>query len=584
MFTVKYFMWRYQHAFRGIVEISARNLLEFLGLEPTVNALLIGLLDDDDPHAVPIAVYPDDCEFQPDALGDLHADARHILDNHPDRDVFYSDPDHHERMIESRRRQSVAQAVQSQLEKLDWQERFDFFVSYPERVGHHLVFVVLKIDKRILARLPALHRRPEIRYSPRTRSLQHAAIYEFLIECSEGLLKPDAGVDFTVFRRGSPELLREAGTKLATVAAWAAGNQESHTTLFHSCNRIASLRYEGSESVGVIIISPRTHENLDVRMRFSNPAPFRNHRAVRKLLELTTQHFSLLSDTKQVWGLGRLRGKYEIQDENVFVLRFLQMHAWEMQHGDSILMKVINGDPLLAGRKLNTSKLESDLQRIFPSAGSHGAIEIRRVIEEAANQRHGAMVVISSDAADEAARLANQSFPIEPRPLDVELEIGSVTSIDGAILLDSFGTCYAIGVILDGIATAAGTPARGARYNSALRYVSSRPARSCLVAVMSEDGGVDLVPDLLEILSRSGIESKVNELRMVSELEEVLAVQHNPLFGWFDERRPYLKQSVCNTLNELFSTLQEKWNHDGWWVSGQPFREDAAYDEWFLTD
>ena len=49
--------------------------------------------------------------------------------------------------------------------------------------------------------------------------------------------------------------------------------------------------------------------------------------------------------------------------------------------------------------------------------------------------------------------------------------IRNVTSIDGAVLLDSHGVCHSIGVILDGIATNKGTSARGARYNSAVRYV-----------------------------------------------------------------------------------------------------------------
>jgi hypothetical protein len=34
----------------------------------------------------------------------------------------------------------------------------------------------------------------------------------------------------------------------------------------------------------------------------------------------------------------------------------------------------------------------------------------------------------------------------------------------GGVLIDPNGTCYAIGVILDGIATTKGDPARGSRY------------------------------------------------------------------------------------------------------------------------
>jgi hypothetical protein len=43
------------------------------------------------------------------------------------------------------------------------------------------------------------------------------------------------------------------------------------------------------------------------------------------------------------------------------------------------------------------------------------------LIEAASKQQHGTMVVISTDAEDEATRLANQSTPIESIPLNASL-------------------------------------------------------------------------------------------------------------------------------------------------------------------
>jgi DNA integrity scanning protein DisA with diadenylate cyclase activity len=68
----------------------------------------------------------------------------------------------------------------------------------------------------------------------------------------------------------------------------------------------------------------------------------------------------------------------------------------------------------------------------------------------------------------------------------------SISSIDGAVLIGPDTTCYAIGAILDGRAHGTGDPARGARYNSALRYVLSSEA-PCLAVCVSEDGRVDLL-------------------------------------------------------------------------------------------
>ena len=87
--------------------------------------------------------------------------------------------------------------------------------------------------------------------------------------------------------------------------------------------------------------------------------------------------------------------------------------------------------------------------------------------------------------------------------------ITRVTSIDGALLIDRSGICHAIGVILDGLASPKGTPSRGARFNSAIRYVESAKSANTevLAIVVSEDGSVDVLPDLpaqVEALKKKG--------------------------------------------------------------------------------
>jgi hypothetical protein len=109
-----------------------------------------------------------------------------------------------------------------------------------------------------------------------------------------------------------------------------------------------------------------------------------------------------------------------------------------------------------------------------------------------ATQQHGAMLVITASAADEAVRLDKQATVVEPFTLTPDL-IDLVTRIDGAVLIDLEGTCHAIGVILDGQASDKCTSARGARYNSAVRYAYDRAGR--VVLVKSEDGMVNVLPE-----------------------------------------------------------------------------------------
>jgi hypothetical protein len=66
------------------------------------------------------------------------------------------------------------------------------------------------------------------------------------------------------------------------------------------------------------------------------------------------------------------------------------------------------------------------------------------------------------------------------------------TSIDGTVIIDTKGICYAIGAILDGDVSNHGDRTRGGRYNSALMYVDTVAVPSVIV-VVSRDGTVDIV-------------------------------------------------------------------------------------------
>lgn len=118
------------------------------------------------------------------------------------------------------------------------------------------------------------------------------------------------------------------------------------------------------------------------------------------------------------------------------------------------------------------------------------------LIQVAADQPHGTMVVVTENAQEESERLAEQSIPVVPFKLDTEL-MKRITAIDGAVIMDQKANCYALGAILDGsIKKREGDSSRGARFNSAVKY-SSRAAEhneKCVIIVISEDGMVDLFP------------------------------------------------------------------------------------------
>jgi hypothetical protein len=119
---------------------------------------------------------------------------------------------------------------------------------------------------------------------------------------------------------------------------------------------------------------------------------------------------------------------------------------------------------------------------------------IIEIIEQAKLQKHGTMVVISMDAKDEAERLKESCTLISPNRLEKGI-LELVTRIDGSIMCDTNGTCYAIGVILDGIISPKADPARGARYNSAIRYIEKQKLNNqkTFIVVISEDEYIDYI-------------------------------------------------------------------------------------------
>jgi hypothetical protein len=134
-----------------------------------------------------------------------------------------------------------------------------------------------------------------------------------------------------------------------------------------------------------------------------------------------------------------------------------------------------------------------------------------------------------------------------------------LTGIDGAVLLDTDGYCHAIGAILDGQATPEGDPARGARFNSAVRYLRSLTDRQipALAVVVSEDGGVDLIPDLRPMIKRSELESVIVELEEIARSERIQLRRYNYLYNQLREYRFYLLNDDCRRINSAIQEIEK---------------------------
>ena len=67
---------------------------------------------------------------------------------------------------------------------------------------------------------------------------------------------------------------------------------------------------------------------------------------------------------------------------------------------------------------------------------------LNKIVEIASKQLHGTTLVFTLEANKEVVRLGNSCFPV--RPCNIVDITDRITSIDGAVLCDMNGTCYAI--------------------------------------------------------------------------------------------------------------------------------------------
>lgn len=266
-------------------------------------------------------------------------------------------------------------------------------------------------------------------------------------------------------------------------------------------DKISSERYEGDEAKGKLLLVAKDNS---IQTAFKLKHPFfmeGNTRRLRKLLEVSSEEMPLLYDGEKIFAFGT-SNEHLIANERVCEVRFTKHHTWEVWHKGKPLFVVEYGKARLPKRQTFDEKgFEQCIIHLFKEEVDTELLS--NVVKEAVKQRHGTMLIITTPehAAKEAVRLAEQSMPLE-KPLSlldstVKKVISHISGIDGAILLDTQGRVHSFAVILDGLAIEGkGDSARGARYNSAIRYIEADNSNKVLAVIISEDKSIDFYPNL----------------------------------------------------------------------------------------
>jgi CTP:molybdopterin cytidylyltransferase MocA len=405
----------------------------------------------------------------------------------------------------------------------------------------------------------------------------HEVIAECLRRSDRALYLPDPGAGLNVLGAPALDVVRAAASRFLDGCAMRTGGMPGD--LLEVLEGIVSLEYERSAAAGRIVVVGQSRA-LAVRSVLARAVSLRDSRAIRKLLEVSDEDVALLTDGSKVFGLGDIES-HGSGDRPAFEIIVPSHATFELRHDGVALMRVAYGRPALPRPMLDRGRFDDVVTRVLAVKDT---TILWTIVEAAASSGHGTIIVVSADAEGEAERLSGQATLLEPHELRAD-DVTRFSRIDGATLLDVEGRCHAVGVILDGEATAAGDPSRGSRFNSSLRYQAS--SRTAVVAVVvSDDGYVDLVPDLKPMVKRSDVQAVVEAFRDAATADSVEGELFARTHDSVKAISFYLDEVQCREVNDLYEHEQDRrLEGGGIAIRESPLRPNPAMnDSYFLEE
>lgn len=558
----KFYIWGYQPHYWVSAKSGAEGICCLLDSRLKPKVFLVGIsMNPVESGIPPVVLEPEDeCGYYTKDFIMVKELAKQLEIVDEESKIFHSHPLAQERHVKYLKQKALRSAIQKTVDSDSLGKNIISFCSYPVEVNGFMVSVVLELNKKVYESHYKLSKTTVYERYPIATSLIDATINKYLTACSTALNQFEPGNSIGIFEKEYDEIVRSAGKSLMVTPAWAGNAISGINGLFEACNLISSQKYEGEEALGGLIIAREDHPNVHMQLSLKNPVYIQNHRAVRKLLELARGEHFLVTDSNLIYGIGEVKGTYNSCDEDLFIVNFRGHYFWSLSHAGNILMNVKYRQPSLPQSPINKGKFSDDIKRIFNVSSFNDANKLCSLAEEATYQKNGAMLIISSGASQEANRLCQQGTPINPVELNPEL-LKVCTNIDGGVLVDPNGICWAIGVILDGVATPKGEPSRGSRYNSAVRYIENTEYPS-LILVVSEDGMLNFIPDLRPQIKKQHIFEHISQLKKMAEQELVDGKPFYYVMDWLKDHEFYLNKEICDEINNYRNIIDPKVDRD----------------------
>ena len=537
--SINQFMWGYQSHYRANIRLRTAAVLKQIGIDVEPTVILIGVRKENAASRHAVCIEPEDERWTPSMFEGIDESIRGAYDAHPEHMMLYGDEARMRDKPENILRSCISHEVRAAVEKADNALGFRTLSSIAFPYADYRVVCLIQLPEEIFAQSPTItyHWRGEDRES----SFLLCCLHEMLTEAVRGLMSPEPG------RYGGSEL-RPAGDIVRAAAANflyvpVIDGEHVYSDLFAQFNLLSQQLYEGRAGIGRLILAQAGNPDVDFWMQLAESVPLRQTRWVRKLLQMTGEGIALIANYQSVLGLAR----FHPHGPPLYHVEFVGKHEWDFNRGREILMRVTFGEARLATDLVPRARFIDNLQRLFPNVSDEAVERHRTVLDQMVQQIHGSMLLVAVDAKAEAVRLESQGTRITPQPLTAEL-FASVSQIDGTIIVDPEGLCYAVGVILDGAASENCTPSRGARYNSAIRYVAHGSAQR-LALVYSDDRSLDVVPLLPPRVRRAVITDAIEALWSAD-----IDTYHHPR-NLLEKHRFYLDAEQCERANAAMERI-----------------------------
>lgn len=260
---------------------------------------------------------------------------------------------------------------------------------------------------------------------------------------------------------------------------------------------ISKTREEGAWARGeLIFIEPSELDSIHYMAKFpENERPsLKNHKHVRKLLQsVESSNRKLVSDGKCIVGIAAITST-----NNSISAQF--KGDWGLIYlGTETICSFADAKFSSTNYKPNLVHLEEYLLELDISADiRHNLFQlVIQMISTANHRSHGCTLVL--DFNDEPVTIAGQTIeePLDLREPEIRGLARSLTKLDGAVHICKDLKLHGFACLLDGKAVSGENRARGARFNSALRFTAKY--NELIVIVVSADKPVSIIQRGVEL-------------------------------------------------------------------------------------